>query len=61
MIAMCKVYVTEWGKVYHTSLPEDLQQRLSAAIFTKSGAPDRRSKRSVEAWKDLTEWMMRRP
>lgn len=53
-------YTTDWGRVSVDDLPDDLRDEMDEVIWTRSGRVDRRSKRSLQAWARLEEWMKAR-
>lgn len=57
---MQRVYVTNWGQASEAELPPNIRAALAAALFTKAGMPDKRSRRSVEAWAQFERWVMER-
>lgn len=53
-------YTTDWGSAPADALPDDLRDEMDAVIWTRSGRPDRRSRRSLQAWARLEKWMQTR-
>lgn len=55
---MAQRYIqTQWGACAVVMLPKDLREGIEAAKFTKRGLPDKRSKKSVEAFRAVESWM----
>jgi len=58
---MAQRYVqTQWGVCAVVALPKDLRDGIEAARFTKRGLPDKRSKKSVEAFRAVERWLAER-
>jgi hypothetical protein len=55
---MAQMYITtQWGACAVVALPPELRAGIEAAKFTKRGTPDKRSRKSVEAFCAVEAWM----